>query len=422
VASQVIPFSAYDSEDPEKLWEYMAGVEKKTGGSVLALAHNGNLSNGLMFDDVTLTTKKPVDRDYAERRMRWEPLYEVTQMKGDGEAHPSLSPTDEFADFENMDKGSFGAAKDPGMIEREYAREAFKRGLQYEKELGVNPFKFGIVGSTDAHTSLATTTEDNYFGKISPVEPSEKKVRFDEMITGYLPDPKGRDYTIRHYQSSAAGLAAVWAKANTREAIWDAMKRKEVFATSGTRIRVRVFAGWAFTEDDLNRSDFAKHGYSHGVPMGADLGKGPEGQDPTFLVQALRDPDWANLDRIQIVKGWTDAENEMHERIYDVAVSDGRKIKRDGRCETAVGNTVNVEEATYDNSIGTPMLSAYWKDPEFDAQERAFYYVRVLEIPTPRWTTYDAKYFGIERPKDVPASIQDRAYTSPIWYGSTSSK
>jgi hypothetical protein len=422
VASQVIPFSAYDSEDPERLWEYMASVEKKTGGRVLALAHNGNLSNGLMFDDVTLTTKIPIDRDYAERRMRWEPLYEVTQMKGDGEAHPFLSPTDEFADFENMDKGSFGAAKDPGMIEREYAREAFKRGLQYEKKLGVNPFKFGIVGSTDSHTSLATTTEDNNFGKISPVEPSKEKVRFEEMITGYLPDPKGRDYTIRHYQSSASGLAAVWAKANTREAIWDAMKRKEVFATSGTRIRVRVFAGWQFTEDDLNRSDFAKHGYSHGVPMGADLGKGPEGQAPTFLVQALRDPDWANLDRIQIVKGWTDAENEMHERIYDVAVSNGRKIKRDGRCQTAVGNTVNVDDATYDNSIGAPMLSAYWKDPEFDAQERAFYYARVLEIPTPRWTTYDAQYFGIQRPKDVPASIQDRAYTSPIWYGSTSSK
>ena len=246
LADRVLPFSSYDSNDPEDLWRYMASYEEKTGGSALALAHNGNLSNGLMFDDVTYTSRVPLTREYAERRMRWEPIYEVTQMKGDGEAHPALSPTDEFADFETWDKGSFGAAKDADMLPREYAREALKRGLQYEDRLGANPFKFGLVGSTDSHTSLATSTEDNFFGKVTVVEPSAKPTRFEEMITGYLPDPEGRDYTIRHYQASASGLAGVWARENTREAIWDALKRKEVYASTGTRLLVRVFAGWDF--------------------------------------------------------------------------------------------------------------------------------------------------------------------------------
>ncbi len=415
-AGQVLPMSVYDSNDPEDLWEYLAEYEKNTGGRVLAIAHNGNLSNGLMFDDITMTTKQALDKDYAIRRSKWEPLYEVTQMKGDGEAHPSLSPNDEFADFETWDKGSFGAAKDSGMIEREYAREALKRGLQYEEKLGVNPFKFGMIGSTDSHTSLATSTENNYFGKVSAVEPSKKPERFNEMITGFLPDPKGRDYTIRHKKMSAAGLAAVWAHENTREALWDAMSRKEVFATTGTRIKVRVFAGYGFTKSDLDRPDFAKYGYANGVPMGADLASNSTGKAPGFLIKALKDPDWANLDRIQIVKGWVDNKGETKEKIFDVTVSGSRKIGTDGRCKVAVGNTVNIEEATFDNSIGAPLLEGFWKDPEFEPSLHAFYYVRVLEIPTPRWTTYDANYFGIERPKDVPASIQERAYTSPIWY------
>ena len=413
--SRIMPMSSYDSEDPEDLWKYMDDYRNKTGGQVLAIAHNGNLSNGLMFDDVTFVTKKPIDKDYAIRRMRAEPLYEVTQMKGDGEAHPKLSPNDEFADFETWDKGSFGAAKEEGMIEREYAREALKRGLQYEKKLGANPFKFGMIGSTDSHTALATTTEDNFFGKVSAVEPSKKKIRFYEKMTGYLPDPKGRDYTIYARQTSASGLAAVWARENTREALFDSMARKEVFATTGTRLKVRVFAGWDFKKEDLNRHDFARYGYDHGVPMGGDL-TAAKNKSPTFLIRALRDPDWANLDRIQIIKGWTDANNKTHERVYDVAVSGNRKIGADGRCKTPVGNTVNEKLASFDNSIGEPMLAAYWKDPDFDAKQRAFYYVRVLEIPTPRWTTYDAKYFKVKRPDDVPVSIQERAYTSPIWY------
>ena len=413
--SQILPMSAYDSDDPEDLWKYLEAYKTKTGGQVFAIAHNGNLSNGLMFDDITLTSKKPIDRDYAERRMRAEPLYEVTQMKGDGEAHPALSPNDEFADFENWDKGSFGAAKEKGMIEKEYVREAFKRGLQYEEKIGVNPFKFGLIGSSDSHTSLATTTEDNFLGKVSVLEPSNKAIRFELQATGYWPDPKGRDYAKYARHTSASGLAAVWARENTREALFDAMQRKEVYATSGTRLKVRVFSGWDFKKEDLNRFDFARYGYDNGVPMGGDL-VDAKGKTPTFLIRAMRDSDWANLDRIQIIKGWTDAKGDAFEKVYDVAVSGQRKIGTDGRCKTPVGSTVNAEQATFDNSIGEPVLEAYWKDPDFDAAQRAFYYVRVLEIPTPRWTTYDAKYFKVKRPDDVPVSIQDRAYTSPIWY------
>ena len=415
-ADQIIPFSNYDSTDPEDLWKWMAGYEKKTGGRLLAIPHNGNLSNGLMFDDVTLTKKIKLSRDYAERRMRWEPVYEVTQIKGDGEAHPSLSPNDEFADYGTWDKGSFASAKEPGMIPKEYAREALKRGLNYEKNLGANPFKFGMIGSTDTHTSLSTTEENNYFGKATATEPSAKPERFQEKITGYLPDPKGRDYSMRHYQTLAAGLAAVWATDNTREALWDALARKEVYATTGTRMLVRVFAGWDFKNEDVQRPDFAKTGYQRGVPMGGDLTNAPKGKSPTFVIRALRDVDGANLDRVQIIKGWLDSGGKTHEQVYDVLCSDGRKINKKQRCDKPVGNTVDVKKATYTNSIGEALMLAYWKDPAFDPNQRAFYYIRVLEIPTPRWTTYDAAFFNIELPKDIEPTHQERAYTSPIWY------
>ena len=416
-ADQIVPFSAYDSEDVEDLWDWMAAYEKKTNGNLLAIAHNGNLSNGLMFDDVTFTDKKPLDRDYAERRMRWEPLYEVTQMKGDGEANPVLSPNDEFADFETWDKGSFGPEpKTESMLRREYAREAYKRGLAHESKLGVNPFKFGIVGSTDSHTSLVTSTEDNMFGKVEALYPSDGEDRFYEVLTGRLPSTDGSDIKQYAWQTSASGLAAVWATENTREGLWDAMKRKEVYATTGTRMKVRVFAGYDFERIDLNRADFAKYGYDNGVPMGADLTGGSDTKSPAFLIKALKDPDWANLDRIQIIKGWLDQNGETYEKVYDVAVSDSRVIGADGRCKQPVGNTVNEKEATFDNSIGAVSLQAFWQDPEFDPAQRAFYYVRVLEIPTPRWTTFDAKYFGTEIPEGAPISIQERAYTSPIWY------
>lgn len=413
-ADQVIPFSQYDSVDPEDLWKWMAATEQKTGARVLAIPHNGNLSNGLMFDDVTLTTKKPLDRDYAKQRMRWEPLYEVTQMKGTGEAHPALSPNDELADFEIWDKGSFGAeAHTPEMLPREYAREALKRGLKYEQKFGVNPFKFGMVGSTDTHTSLSTTTEDNFFGKITPLEPSARPDRFNEIITGRIaPNPAVQQLA---WQTSASGLAAVWATENTREAIWDGMARKEVYATSGTRLMVRIFAGYDFVASDVQRNDFAKYGYQKGVPMGGDLSAAPAGAAPSLLIRALRDADGANLDRIQVVKGWLDDKGTLQEKVYDVAWSGDRKPGADGKLPP-VGNTVNVPDASFTNTIGAPLLATYWKDPNFNPKERAFYYVRVVEIPTPRWTTYDAKFFGTKPPAKAPTAIQDRAYTSPIWY------
>lgn len=415
LAGQVVPFSQYDSVDPEDLWSWMERYEEKTGGQVLAIPHGSNLSLGLMFDDVTYTTRRPIDRAYAERRMKWEPLYEVTQMKGDAEAHPALSPNDEFAGFEVWDRGSFGTGvHTPDMLPREYAREVLKRGLAYEQAIGANPFKFGMVGSTDAHTSLATTQEDNFFGKVVPLEPSARHDRFYEVVAGRMSgeDPRRKSFA---WQTSASGLAAVWATDNTREALWDAMARKEVYATTGTRLMVRVFSGFDFVPDDIQRADFAKYGYQKGVPMGGDLSQAPAGKVPSLLVRAMRDADGANLDRIQVIKGWLDADGATQELVYDVAWSGDRQRDAEGKLPP-VGNTVDVADASYTNTIGTPLLSAYWTDPDFDPSERAFYYVRVIEIPTPRWTTYDAKFFGTTPPPEAPSSIQERAYTSPIWY------
>lgn len=416
--SQVIPISSFDTQDPEELWEYLDAYEKKTGGQVLAIPHNGNISNGLMFDDVTLTSKEPIDKAYAVERMKWEPIYEVTQIKGDGEAHPSLSKNDEFADFYTWDTGTLGPeSTTPDMFPRSYAREAYKRGLVYEEKLGANPFKFGMIGSTDSHTSIPATEEDNFFGKVSLTEPNRSPDRFEEIIIARTnPDKEARIY---HWQAAAAGLAAVWATENTREALWDAMKRKEVYATTGSRLKVRVFGGWDYTASDLDRPKFAKYGYQNGVPMGGDLSDAAAGKAPSFLIKALRDVDGANIDRVQIIKGWVDAEGEKQEQVYDLAVSDGRVIGSDGRCKTAVGSTVNTKEATFDNSIGDPTMEAFWVDPDFDPAQRAFYYVRVIEIPTPSWVAYDIKALGYEMPEgatDDVLSLQDRAYTSPIWY------
>lgn len=412
-ADQIIPLSAYDTEDPEKLWDWLENYEALTGGRVLAIPHNGNLSNGLMFDDVTMSGK-PIDRAYAERRQRWEPIYEITQIKGDGETHPLLSPRDEFADYGTWDKGSFGPEpKTEDMLPKEYARSAWKRGLTYEDDFGVNPFKFGVLGSTDSHTGLSTAEESNFFGKVSLVEPSSNPHRFEERITGrFTPDDPTDD--LVHADGLASGLAAVWARENTRESIWDALMRKEVFATTGTRIRVRVFAGFDFVEPDLTRSDFAKYGYEKGVPMGGDLTSGANATAPKLLVRAVRDPNGANLDRIQIVKGWMTESGALNEQVYDVAWSDDRTPDSDNKLPP-VGNTVDVDTATYRNSIGAPFLEAFWEDPDFEASQRAFYYVRVLEIPTPRWTTFDALVFGVDRPNHLEAWEQERAYSSPIW-------
>jgi len=414
---KVLPFSAFDSTDPEDLWAWMARYEENAGGQVFSIPHNGNLSNGLMFAVETLDGK-PLDKDYAERRTRWEPLYEVTQIKGDSEAHPRLSPNDEFADYGTWDKGNFAyAAKTEAMLPYEYARSALKLGLRLEEQLGVNPFKFGLVGATDSHTGLPTTREENSFGKIGIVEPGQFPARWEQKITGIFPvrDGSGKDISILHKESLASGLQGVWARENTREGLFDAMKHKETYATTGTRITVRLFAGWDFEEADVLRPDFARTGYERGVPMGGDLKKALKDKAPTLMIRALRDLDGANLDRIQVVKGWLDSKGELHERIYDVVCSDDRKIKQ-RRCEKPVGNTVDVKKARYTNNIGDALLMGYWKDPDFDPKQRAFYYVRVLEIPTPRWTTYDAVFYGKALPDGVPATQQERAYTSPIWY------
>jgi hypothetical protein len=409
--SQTAPLSFFDAPDPELLWDYLAAYEASTGGQAISVPHNGNMSNGLMFAP-TKFDGTPMDAAYAEKRIRWEPMHEMTQIKGDEETHPMLSPEDEFADFERWDVGNLSgtAAKSPEMLQYEYARSALKVGLQLGRELGVNPFKFGLYGTTDAHTAIPTSREENYFGKYQHTEPSPDRHNVDVIPAD---DPALRIITA---QESASGLTGVWARENTREEIFDALTRKEAFATTGTRLRVRVFGGWDFEPEDLNNSDLTSLGYTNGVPMGGDLRSAPNDGTPRFLVQAIRDPDGANLDRIQIIKGWVDASGESFERIYDVAVSDGRVIDEDGRSRTPVGSTVDVAAATYTNSIGSAMLAAHWEDPDFDPAQDAFYYVRVLEIPTPRWTTYDAAFFEIPLPDAVPPTVQDRAYTSPIWY------
>jgi Protein of unknown function (DUF3604) len=415
-ASQVEPFTVYPplgSDNPEELWKWMQAYEQKTGGSVLAIAHNGNLSNGLMFPVVEAFGKK-IDRAYAEQRTRWERLYETTQTKGDGEAHPFLSPNDEFANFERWDFGNLDAsvAKTREMLEFEYARSALKNGLKLGQTLGVNPYKFGLVGSSDAHTGLAAMEEDNFFGKTTPQEPSPER-----MLATFFDNPK-TGIKVMDWQVSSSGYAAVWARENTRASLWDAMQRRETYGTTGPRMIVRFFGGWDFAPQDANSRLPAYTGYTKGVPMGGELRVAPQGKSPTFLVAALKDPMGANLDRYQIVKGWVDAKGDMQEKVYDVAWSGGRRPGADGKLPP-VGNTVDVANANWTNTIGAPELIAVWKDPDFDPKQRAFYYGRVLEIPTPRWTAYDAKYYAVILAPEVPTSLQDRAYTSPIWYSPT---
>jgi hypothetical protein len=412
-ASRMEPYTTLKplgSDNPRDLWRWMTEYENRTGGDLLAIAHNGNLSNGIMFPFVESFTGKEVDKTYAEIRARWEPLYEATQIKGDGEAHPFLSPNDEFADYETWDQGNLdlSEAKENDMLQYEYARTALQVGLQIQKKLGTNPYKFGMIGSTDSHTGLATAEEENFFGKHSGSEPGPKRW---ELPMAQLGDKKYEGWSM-----VGSGLAAVWAKENTREAIFDAMMKKETYATTGPRMLVRFFGGWEFTAADAQQRLPANVGYSKGVPMGSDLRKSASGSAPTFLVAALKDPLSGNLDRIQIIKGWLDKGGNRQEMIYDVAVSDGRNIGADGRCKTPVGNTVDIPNATWTNTIGDPELITVWKDPDFDPALPAVYYARVIEIPTPRWTAYESKRFGVKMASEVPMVTQERAYTSPIWY------
>ena len=414
LAMQMVPYTQtppLGSSNPVDLWNWMQKYEDTTGGSVLAIPHNGNLSNGIMFPVERAYTGKPVDKTYAETRAKWERLYEVTQTKGDAEAHPLLSPNDEFADFETWDKGNLDAsqAKTPEMLEFEYARPALKNGLKLESKIGVNPYKFGLIGSTDMHTGLVANAEDNFFGKTVPQEPNP------ERMTAFFMKNDDLGIEIVDWEVGASGFAAVWAEENTRAAIWDAMYRRETYATTGTRMSVRFFGGWDFAASDAQNRTPADIGYRKGVPMGADLSAAPKGKSPTFLVAALKDPIGANLDRIQIVKGWMDADGELKEQVFDVVWSGDRQLGQNGKLPS-VGSTVDVANATWTNTIGTSELIAVWQDPDFDPALRAFYYARVIEIPTPRWTAYDAKRFGVTPPPGTRMTITERAYTSPIWY------
>jgi len=412
LARRMLPYTTDDSVNPEDLWKWMERYEDKTGGRVMAAAHNGNISNGIMFPvETNPATGKPLTGDYAKNRIRWEPLYEITQIKGDGEAHPYLSPNDEFADYEQWDVGNLNltVAKTKDMLQYEYAREALKNGLKLENKLGANPYKFGIIGGTDSHTSLATGEEENFFGKHSGEEPEADRSTKVAIKVGNL--------QLMGWIFSASGYTGAWASENTREALFDAMMRKEVYGTTGPRITVRFFGGWDFSPDDAMNRLPADVGYTKGVPMGGDLSKAPKGKAPTFLVGALKDPLSGNLDRIQIVKGWLDKKGNTHEKVYDVAWSDSdtRKPGANGKLP-AVGNTVDIAKATWTNTIGDSELITVWTDPDFDPKQSAVYYARVLEIPTPRWTAYDAKRFNVKMPDEVPMITQERAYTSPIWY------
>ena len=415
-AGQVEPYTTTPpkgSPDPQDLWAWMQAYEDQTGGRVTAIPHNGNLSNGMMFalqDD--FANGANYYRAYAQARQQWERLYEVTQLKGDGETHPLLSNEDEFADYENWDWGNLDGseAKTPAMLPGEYARSALQRGLMLQRDLGINPFKFGMIGSTDTHTGLSTVNDANFFGKFPREEPSP------ERALVMAADNKQTGIAYKGWRYSSAGVAAVWATANTREAIFDAMQRRETYATTGPRMRVRFFGGWDFSPQDLRHRDLGQIGYTRGVPMGSDLAAAPgKSGAPRFLVYALRDPMGANLDRIQIVKGWLDDRGEPREQVYDVAWSGDRKPGKDGKLPP-VGDTVDLSIPSWSNAIGAADLGAVWQDPDFDPRLDAFYYARVIEIPTPRWTAYDQVKFKLDLPADIPLKVQERAYTSPIWY------
>jgi hypothetical protein len=428
IGKQFQPYTALDSDKPEDLWRWLDTTSRDTGANFVAIPHNQNISKGLMFP-VADSYGQPITKAYAESRMRWEPIVETTQIKGDSETHPMLSPTDEFSDFETYDHyievgegmevvlfgdALFGelSAKDREYLEKhekraakagDYTRSGLMRGLAIEARIGANPYKFGMIGSTDSHTGMSSAEEDNFHGKMAVDSIPENK---DKLIVP--PKTKGLDM-------GAAGLAAVWAEENTREALFDAFRRKETYATTGTRLRVRFFGGWDFGAGDAESDGLAEIGYEKGVPMGGDLSRAPEGKAPTFLIHAVKDPIHANLDRVQVIKGWVDAEGMPQEKIYDVALSDGRSVGRRGKVKP-VGNTVDLKTATWTNSIGDAQLATVWTDPDFDAAKSAFYYVRVLQIPTPRNSLYDAVALNQPHPEGYPATIQERAYTSPIWY------
>lgn len=411
-ALQVSPFlmaPPKGSPDPRDLWKWMQTYEDKTGGDVLAIPHNPNLSNGIMFaPNDTFRDGAEFDPEYLKTRAQWEKLVEIGQTKGDSETHPLLSPTDEFADYESWDWANLDVseAKTPEMLPFEYVRSVLQKGLAFEQAKGTNPFKLGFVGGSDIHTGLTTQDDDNFFGAFTWMEPSA--TRATSVAKGN--DDLGIDY--KGWQYATPGPTAVWATENTRAGVFDALERREVYATTGPRITVRFFGG-DYTAGDLKNRDLARIGYANGVPMGGDL-KAID-TAPAFLVYALRDPIGANLDRIQIIKGWTLSDGSTQEKVYDVVWSGDRLPGADGKLPP-VGNTVDLNIPSWTNDIGKADLATVWVDPDFDPSQHAFYYARVIEIPTPRWTAYDAVKFDVDMPGEVKLITQERAYTSPIWY------
>ena len=401
---QFLPYGSDQSQYPEDLWQWLDETQQQTGARFLAIPHNSNISKGYMFDDTTLRGD-PITAEYARRRMQWEPVVEVTQIKGDSETRSDFSPEDEFADFENYDYYiQVGQKNDYKASAADYIRPALKRGLSIGQQVGVNPYKFGLIGSTDAHTGLSTSEEGNFWGKMASDSTPETKERL------------GVQMRSNGWNMSASGIAAVWAKENTREAIYAAFKRKEVYATSGPRLRVQMFAGWDFPEGAESSESFSVIGSQFGVPMGGDLTAGDnDGKAPVFLLRAVKDPLGANLDRLQVVKGWVDSAGQQQEKVYNVAWSDDRQLDASGNL-SPVGNTVNLSSGRYDNSIGQPEFSLRWTDPDFDPQQSAFYYVRVLQIPTPRNGLLDSLALELDEPPRGAKTIQERAYSSPIWY------
>lgn len=396
-----VPFSSFDSQDPEELWKWM-DKERENGITLMAIPHNANMSDGLMYDLKTFSGE-PLTKEYGEARMRNEPVNEVSQIKGTSMTHPALSKNDEFADFEIFEYTFAVGVPPKSQANGSYVREALKNGLAIEEETGSNPYQFGFIGSSDGHNGASPVEEDNYFGKLGVMDMSPD-VRINKI----------EDRFLRYKEMSAGSLAGVWAEENTREAIYDALERKEVFATTGSRIKVRLFGGWDYKPSIMENENWLKTAYADGVAMGSEL-KNTNGKAPTFIVQALKDPEGANLDRVQMIKGWVDADGKTHEKVFNVVWADSRKLDANGKLPP-VGNTVNVENASYTNDIGAISLQTVWTDPEFDASISAFYYVRVLEIPTPRWSTHDAHELKMKPLEDLPKTIQERAWSSPIWY------
>jgi len=402
-ATSFLPYSASHSNNPEKLWDWLDKTSKRLDIDFVSIPHNSNISGGLMFPEEKTFSGNPIDKAYAHSRSKWEGIAEIAQIKGTSETHRILSPTDEYADFEqwyNLLDATQDKVQKAVPKAGSYVRSALKTGLKLEEKTGINPYKLGIIGSTDAHTAMSGIEEDNFQGKF--------------YIDGLQPDKsKAIIKTVKALEFSSGGYAAVWAESNTREDIFSAFKRKEVYGTSGPRIQLRFFAGYDFEETDIDKVDYVAIGYKKGVPMGSDL-MTANGKPLQLMIHAAKDPKGANLDRIQVVKGWIE-NGETKEKIFNVKWAGKRTLNATGKLPS-IGNTVDVLKATYTNTIGATELAVVWKDPEFNPKLKAFYYIRVLEIPTPRYSTYASAKLGVEPWKDAASTIQERAYSSPVWY------